>query len=69
MSTRAEFLRRRISIYRRYLAEGATGEHAMRYLKQLHADEAELAEFTDAECEPAHAPENAHLAHRQSKTQ
>jgi hypothetical protein len=39
---RAELLRRRITLYRRYLREGVEGTLALEYLKQIAEDEAEL---------------------------
>jgi len=42
MDDRANRLRRRIALYRRYLREGLSVEQAMLYLNQLRADEAEL---------------------------
>ncbi len=42
MDDRAELLRRRIALYRRYLREGASLSAAELYLQQLKIDEAEL---------------------------
>ena len=39
---RAELLRRRIALYRRYLREGVNGVFAAEYLRQIAEDEAEL---------------------------
>jgi hypothetical protein len=39
---RAELLRRRIALYRRYLREGVEGALALEYLRQIAEDEAEL---------------------------
>jgi len=39
---RAELLRRRIALYRRYLGEGIEGALALDYLRQIAKDEAEL---------------------------
>jgi hypothetical protein len=38
-----EFLRRRIVLYRRYLAEGTDADKASAYLRQIKKDEAALA--------------------------
>jgi hypothetical protein len=43
MEQRAETLRRRIALYRRYLAEGVDADLARQYLDHLAMDEAELA--------------------------
>ena len=43
MEERADMLRRRIALYRRYLREGVDAALAGQYLRQLQADEAELA--------------------------
>jgi hypothetical protein len=40
---RAELLRRRIALYRRYLREGVNGGFAIEYLRQIAEDEAELS--------------------------
>lgn len=45
MSTRAEMLHRRITLYRRYLAEGVDADLARQYLDDIRAAEAELAEI------------------------
>lgn len=46
MEARAEFLRRQIELYRRYLCEGQLeAEIAAEYLRRLAAAEAELAEI------------------------
>jgi hypothetical protein len=46
MDDRAEALRRRIALYRRYLREGLSAQQAMLYLNQLRRDEAELTALT-----------------------
>lgn len=38
----AEELRRKIAVYRRYLAEGVSGENAALYLREIKRMEAEL---------------------------
>ncbi len=43
MKDRAETLRRRIALYRRYLSEGVDAELAQWYLRQIVEAEAELA--------------------------
>lgn len=43
MNERAEILRRRIALYRRYLAEGVEAELAQHYLREIVSTEAELA--------------------------
>jgi hypothetical protein len=43
MEDRASLLRRRIALYRRYLREGVDAMLAAEYLRQLGADEVELA--------------------------
>jgi len=45
MDERAEFLRRRIELYRRYLREGVDIDVAAEYLRQIAEDEGELAEI------------------------
>lgn len=45
MEDRAEILRRRIALYRRYLREGVNTALAAEYLRQIADDEAELAEI------------------------
>jgi hypothetical protein len=42
---RADLLRQRIALYRRYLAEGVDGELARRYLREIVEAEAELADI------------------------
>ena len=39
---RAELLRRRIALYRRYLRDGVEGALALEYLRQITEDGAEL---------------------------
>jgi hypothetical protein len=46
---RAEFLRRRVALYRRYLREGINGELAIEYLRQIVEDEAELGRIEPSE--------------------
>ena len=43
MKERAEMLRRRTALYRRYLREGVDAALAGEYLRQIRDDEAELA--------------------------
>lgn len=45
MDDRADMLRRRIALYRRYLREGVDAAIARDYLEQILKDEAELAEI------------------------
>ena len=53
MNERAELLRRRIALYRRYLAEGVEAELAGHYLREIMDAEVELAglETRDAQRE------------------
>ncbi len=53
MSERAEILRRRIALYRRYLAEGVDAELARQYLRDIAHMEAELAEIEKNDPDPA----------------
>ncbi len=46
MEDRAENLRRRITIYRRYLAEGVDSDLASQYLREILAAEKELERIT-----------------------
>jgi hypothetical protein len=43
MDDRADMLRHRVALYRRYLAEGVSAELAIVYLREIAAAEAELA--------------------------
>ncbi len=45
MKERADVLRRRIAYYRRRLGEGVDAELAGEYVRQIGADEAELAQI------------------------
>jgi hypothetical protein len=45
MEERAELLRRRIELYRRYLRGGVDANLAEQYLRQIIEDEAELREI------------------------
>jgi hypothetical protein len=45
MTTRTEALRRKLALYRRYLAEGVDSDLARRYLEEIMAAEAELAQL------------------------
>lgn len=45
MSERAETLRRRIALYRRYLAEGVEADLARQYLRDIAHMEAELSQI------------------------
>jgi len=45
MEERADMLRRRIALYRRYLREGVDVALAGEYLRQLAEDETELTEI------------------------
>lgn len=45
MKERAELLRRRITLFRRYLAEGVPAELARHYVEQIVADETELGKI------------------------
>lgn len=45
MEDRTETLRRRISLYRRYLSEGVDAGLAERYLREIVEAEAELAKL------------------------
>jgi hypothetical protein len=50
---RAELLRRRIALYRRYLREGVEGALALEYLRQIAEAEAELNRIEPGErCRP-----------------
>lgn len=44
-----EILRRRISLYRRYLGQGVGSELASQYLREIVAAENELARISDDE--------------------
>ncbi len=46
---RAELLRRRVALYRRYLREGVNGGLAIEYLRQIAEDEAELGRIEPSE--------------------
>ena len=46
---RAELLRRRVALYRRYLREGVNGGLALEYLRQIAEDEAELGRIEPSE--------------------
>jgi hypothetical protein len=43
MDDRADMLRHRVALYRRYLAEGVSAELAIVYLREIAEAEAELA--------------------------
>ncbi len=45
MQDRAQTLRRRIALYRRYLSEGVDAELAQLYLREIAEAEAELAKL------------------------
>jgi hypothetical protein len=45
MTERAQTLRRRIALYRRYLAEGIAADLARQYLNDISVVEAELVEI------------------------
>jgi len=47
MEERADALRRRIALYRRYLAEGVDADLAQTYLRDLSEAEAELSEIAE----------------------
>jgi len=49
MGEHADMLRRRISLYRRYLREGVDATLAPEYVRQIGEDEAELAAIKSAE--------------------
>ncbi len=49
MEDRADFLRRRIELYRRYLREGADAALAAEYLRRVAEAQAELAKIEEAE--------------------
>jgi hypothetical protein len=49
MEERADMLRRRIALYRRYLREGVDATLAGEYVRQIREDEAELAAIESAE--------------------
>jgi hypothetical protein len=49
MEERADILRRRIALYRRYLREGVDAVLVGEYVRQLVEDEAELAAIESAE--------------------
>jgi len=49
MEERADVLRRRIALYRRYLREGVDAALVGEYVRQLWEDEAELAAIESAE--------------------
>jgi hypothetical protein len=49
MENRAELLRRRIALYRRYLREGVDAALAETYLREIRDAEAELGELTPRE--------------------
>jgi len=49
MEERADILRRRIALYRRYLGEGVDAALAGEYVRQLGEDEAELAAIESGE--------------------
>ena len=49
MEERADMLRRRIALYRRYLREGVDATLVGEYVRQLGEDEAELAAIEAAE--------------------
>jgi hypothetical protein len=49
MEERADMLRRRIALYRRYLREGVDATLALEYVRQLGDDEAELAAIESGE--------------------
>jgi hypothetical protein len=49
MEERADMLRRRIALYRRYLREGVDAALALEYVRQLAEDAAELDAIKSAE--------------------
>jgi hypothetical protein len=49
MEERADMLRRRIALYRRYLREGVDAALAGEYVHQIREDEAELATIESGE--------------------
>ena len=49
MGERADTLRRRIVLYRRYLRHGVDATLALEYVRQIGEDEAELAAIESAE--------------------
>ena len=49
MKERAEMLRRRTALYRRYLREGVDAALAGEYVRQIWDDEAELATIESTE--------------------
>ena len=49
MQDRAELLRRRVAMYRRYLADGVDALLARHYLREIVAAEAELAKTEKGE--------------------
>jgi hypothetical protein len=49
MEERADILRRRIALYRRYLREGVDATLALEYVRQVGDDEAELAAMESGE--------------------
>jgi hypothetical protein len=49
MEERADMLRRRIALYRRYLREGVDATLALEYVAQIRDDEGELAAIESAE--------------------
>jgi hypothetical protein len=49
MEERAEMLRRRIALYRRYLREGVDAALAGEYVRQIRDDEDELATIDSSE--------------------
>jgi hypothetical protein len=49
MEERADMLRRRIALYRRYLSEGVDAALAGEYVRQLAEDEVELAAIESGE--------------------
>lgn len=51
-SARAETLRRRIALYRRYLHDGVSASLARQYLKEIAAAEAILAKLADSGWKP-----------------
>jgi hypothetical protein len=46
---RAELLRRRVALYRRYLREGVDGGLAIEYLRRIAEDEVELGRIESGE--------------------
>lgn len=51
-SARAAILRRRISLYREYLKQGAASDLASQYLREIIAGERELERIADDEKRP-----------------